>query len=210
MLVQFLEKSSRAILTDEDFINGVIVQHKYNGVRYINYFNDGHIVGYSRTGVVYPGLQIINDELKIMYDRIPIIDGQNIIKNEIFCNIYVDGELYLHGKSLNWISGEARKEHNLGTLEYHIYDVFNPYDKANGLEWISRDRQAFLNAWFESVPAELIPHIKRVQNFPVHNLDEIKNYAKEFVEKEDFEGAIIRKNTGIYHMEQTIITRWKF
>ena len=108
--------------------------------------------------------------------------------------MFVDGELYLHGKSLNWISGQVRKEGDEGTLEYWIYDCFFPAAIASGYQMSSKYRQAYLDMLFESVNFK---YVKRVTNYKVNKLSDIYKYRDEFL-AEGYEGAIVRKDWAGY------------
>lgn len=112
---------------------------------------------------------------------------------------YFAGELYLHGKSLNWISGQARRGDDEGVLEYHVFDVFFPYAKAAGHDMESRHRQAYLTAFFAAADEAGLrhPHVVRVENFPVHSMAELEELAKRFL-REGYEGAIARKDDAGY------------
>jgi ATP-dependent DNA ligase len=105
-------------------------------------------------------------------------------------NLFVDGELYLHGKSLNWISGQVRKEGDEGTLEYWIYDCFFPAAIASGYQMTSKHRQEYLDMLFKSVN---LKYVKRVINYKVKKLSDIHKYRDEFL-AEGYEGAIVRKD----------------
>jgi ATP-dependent DNA ligase len=112
---------------------------------------------------------------------------------------YFAGELFSFGKSLNWISGQSRRKKGDGSLQYHIFDVFFPYAKAAGHDMASRDRQAYIDAFFANADALGLPHphVVRVANYPVRSMAELNARAKEFV-REGFEGAIARKDWAGY------------
>lgn len=187
MLVKKNGSSHDATLKAEDFINGITVQRKLNGVRLIIYKSDtdpAYLVRYSRTGIEYPGqLQIVSE----MMQMISVFADKDIP--------YFDGELYVHGKPLNWISGQARKSIDDDSLEYHIFDMF----VIHSLDMKSIDRQAYLDAFFANADAAGIahPHIIRVENFKVKNESEINTLAKQFLD-ENYEGAIARKDVAEY------------
>jgi ATP-dependent DNA ligase len=175
------------LLTKDDFEKGVTLQRKYNGVRFI-VFAENNIVKYSRTGTDYAGQDHIAKEILAMLAAQP--DTANT-------NPYFDGELYLHGKPLNWISGQARREEDNELLEYHIFDVFFPREKAAGHDMESRHRQEFLEKFFANASAVPHPHVVRVENFAVRSLSEIDQLTKRFL-GEKYEGAIARKDDAGY------------
>lgn len=178
MLVKrFGKKSGEVMFTSKDYTDGITLQRKFNGVRYVAAYHNGDVTPYSRTGTIYPGQAQIISEIKELLrgvDKSP----------------YLDGELYLHGKSLNWISGQARKGDDAGILEYHIYDVFFPDNPSMP----SRARQAYLDKIFLNGGH---PHIKRVENFSVRNESEMIELSKQFVSN-GYEGAIARRDAAPY------------
>jgi hypothetical protein len=193
--------------TQADFDNGIIVQKKLNGVRLTTYMGeDGRLVMYSRTSGIYPGQIQICAELAPIISAMPnvadivgrIMDHPNIAEIQTLYNnapIYIDGELYLHGKPLNWISGEARKEGDKGELQYHIFDCFFPTAIAAGHNMESQHRQLMLDFVLKGLPAD--GFIRRVENFPVYHIDQIRDMSKAFI-AEGYEGAIARKNRAGY------------
>lgn len=180
MLVAKLDNSIKATIKDNDFENGITVQRKFNGVRAVSYYDtkSEKIVIYSRTGREYLGLKNIKSDL------LPILSKSK------YSSIYLDGELYIHGKSLRQISGQARKEEDNNNLQYIIYDCFNP----NDLSIKSIDRQNIIDEIVEKIGES---HVKRAENFKVKNRQDMFNLAARFV-KEKYEGAIARKDNEVY------------
>jgi ATP-dependent DNA ligase len=107
--------------------------------------------------------------------------------------VYIDGEIYEHGKPLQWISGQSRKKNDEGTLSLHVYDCFFPVAIAKGYQMPSLYRQEYLREFFSASGApDTHPHIKQVFGDTVHNLEEANAKAKEYI-AEGYEGGIIRK-----------------
>ena len=190
MLVQKLGASREAVLTPADFADGVTVQRKYDGVHFVvGRRADGRIVMYSRSGTEYLGHAQIATEMAAMYDAAGTRSA------------YFAGELYKHGKDLNWISGQARRADDEGSLEYHIFDMFEPRSTApaggmpQAVPLPSRDRQAFVDRFFAAAAAH--PHVFRVENFAARDMAEVEALAARFL-AEKYEGAIARKDAGVY------------
>lgn len=182
MLVQWIDSSNDSILTKKDFEKGVTLQRKYNGVRYITYLDDdGTVIQYSRTGAEYHPAEYLTDELLQLLTDLPNTD---------LGRPYLDGELYMHGKSLSYISGQARRENNKDVLHYYVFDIFFPDSNVK-----SRDRQKYLDLLFEKHTT--LKFIKRVENFQVHNMEQIDKLTKQFI-KEGYEGSIARKDDKEY------------
>jgi len=202
MLLQALNSSKKAVLTDTDFKDGITIQRKYNGVRYVTYLDNDKIIQYSRTGLDYHSADyLVSDLLKLLSNLpemtigkygIESIEEETIYKQS---KPYLDGELYKYGKSLAYISGQARKENDKETLNYYIFDVFFPYAINYDYNMISKYRQEYLTDLFKL--STNIQNIIRVQNFTVHNNKEINRLYKLFIE-EGYEGAIARKDNEIY------------
>jgi hypothetical protein len=217
MLVKKIDETADATLTEKEVDMGLIVQRKYNGTRspahIINTKDGPRIDMYSRTNKDHLGLQHIKSELinlfasapevpeKFILNQIPTnttmtSDGLRVLKLLYSpANLFVDGELYLHGKSLNWISGQVRKEGDEGTLEYWIYDCFFPAAIASGYQMASKYRQAYLDMLFAAVGKT--KYVKRVINYKVEKLSDIYKYRDEFL-AEGYEGAIVRKDWSGY------------
>ncbi len=187
------------------------------------------LVRYSRTGTEIPGQDHIATELLKMLETVPKIrPGEyetptrpNAAASAAFQSLaakdrkilaaygadsetddpcpYFAGELYVHGKSLNWISGQARRGDDAGELQFHIFDVFFPYAKAAGHDMPSRARQAYLAAFFKAADdaGTPHPHVVPVENFPARSMDELNALAKRFLQ-EGYEGAIARKDDAGY------------
>ena len=195
-------------LIEEDFTNGVTIQIKYNGVRWITYKNAaGDIIKYSRNGKLFSkkSMPIISNELEILfnncmdYGALQELLGLSYEDAKYYngATPYWDGELYKHGMTLQAISGQARKMTSTIDLDYYIYDVFFPNAIASGHHLTSAQRQKYIDYIFSKIEPFGLTHIKRVDNYEVHNTIEVKALFDEFLNNM-YEGAIARKNNGIY------------
>lgn len=167
-----------------DPANIIFVQRKYNGVRAVATLdtvnNDKVVIMYSRKKHLYPGFSYIKNELKQILQ----------FYEEAGQQLYIDGELYLHGRALQDISGYARREekheNNDQKLNYMIYDVFDPAQPNLNYE----QRKQILDEIFENFPVE---HCKLVETFQATNYEEINNLYLQFID-EGYEGAMVRLN----------------
>jgi len=195
-------------LIEEDFINGITIQIKFNGVRWISYKDaTGNIIKYSRDGNKFSekSMPIITRELEIVFNNcmdyraLPELLGLTPEEAEYYNDVapYWDGELYKHGIPLHVISGQARKAVSTIELDYYIYDVFFPKAIANGHQLTSGQRQRYIDYIFSKIEPFGLTHIKRVENYEVNNMIEVKTLFDEFLGNK-YEGAIARKNNGIY------------
>ncbi len=202
MLVQPIGSSRGSTLTPADFKKGVTVQRKLDGVRLVAY-DDGAVRIYSRTRADYEGLSQIRAELAQLFAVHPSLEGhplagcnENALTTATLGPAYLDGEAYLHGKPLEWISGQARRPNDENSLEFWVYDCFFPQAAAAGVAVPSALRQAYLDRLFDEAKAPH-PSIRRVENFPATSTEEVTALADRFV-KEGYEGAIARKNCAPY------------
>ena len=107
-------------------------------------------------------------------------------------NVMLDGEIYVHGMSLQEISGIARlkeyDEDRCAKLEFHCYDLaVDDVDFQHRLEMLDRMRDYFIDC----------KHIKVLEHYEVHGYDEAKAYHDLWV-GQGYEGAILRDPTKDY------------
>lgn len=113
-----------------DWTKRMWIQRKYNGVRAVATLENDAVVLYSRTRIAYPGLDSIKAEL------LPVLREMRE-QDPKYANLFLDGELYEHGKSLNEISGKVRGG-TADSVVYNVYDMFIPnvdmkYSERRGL-----------------------------------------------------------------------------
>ncbi|MDE2097666.1 MAG: hypothetical protein KGL39_10495 [Patescibacteria group bacterium] len=167
------------------------------------------VVMYSRTGGYYPGSASIRKELlpfllnapqvttgvpeKFLPVPKPTHKAQWAYKGPfgVPC-VVLDGELYKHGKPLNWISGQARKEKDSDLLEFHVYDCFFPLAIHYGHDMTGGHRQEYLDAIFAANEGK-VKRIIRAPNFKPKSEAEMREKVREFL-RDDYEGGIIRKD----------------
>jgi DNA ligase-1 len=104
----------------------------------------------------------------------------------------LDGELYVHGPSLQTINSWIKREQpNTAKIEYHVYDCpeFNGADKP----WSERK----LDLMSVFLLASNCPRIVVAETFVAYNLDDVVMIEKQFVD-EGFEGVIARVQNGLY------------
>lgn len=107
-------------------------------------------------------------------------------------NVMLDGEIYVHGMSLQEISGISRlKEYDperCNVLEFHCYDLaVDGPDFQKRLEMIDRMRDYFIDE----------KKIKVLEHFEIHGYNEAKAYHDQWV-AQGYEGAILRDPTKEY------------
>ena len=177
-----------------DFDEEVIyVQRKFDGVRIVAHIVDTTLPAnasddrkinavdiYSRNMHPYPGFNALKLQI---YD---------ILIN--YTDIYLDGELYLHGMSLQDISGMARscsdKDIKSETLQFHIFDAFKESTTKKSITFA--ESKKLLDIVLRKSILTNKPHIQRVESFLVKNLDDVKGYLLKFLD-DGYEGAIVRR-----------------
>lgn len=179
------------------------IQPKLDGVRCIAYLRKypgtvDDVILYSRNLKPYNHAHISQSLLK------PLLELYDQCNN---VSLFIDGELYAHGKSLQDISGVARRKTSSKTgktssnqikLNYNVYDCFYPTE----LDATYEDRKNQLNEFFAAVDEYKLPYIHRVTTVLIYNETQAYNQYKKFL-KLNYEGAIIRNIDGLYITSKT-------
>lgn len=117
-------------------------------------------------------------------------------------DIIFDGELYIHGRSLQYISGLARTEIDVddecNELEFWIYDIMidKPFEeRLEVLEAIKEELDLGFDIEHEFKPSDL--KLRMVPHEKVEGWLEIKKLHDKYVE-EGFEGVVIRDPSKTY------------
>jgi ATP-dependent DNA ligase len=223
MLVKKLGDSREATLGAADYRAGVSMQYKFNGVRLVAYLEAAGVsaraphaessaaVLYSRTGGTYTGLDHWRVPVRDLLLLAPSLKvGEYGLTSAAAAAayaeadgappaVYLDGECYLHGKPLNWISGQARKSGDEGTLEYCVFDCFFPHAIERGQQMSYRDRAAYLAALFRAGEEAGVDMrcLREIAPTKARNEAELQAFARAALAA-GYEGAIARKDTKEY------------
>lgn len=163
----------------------VDVQPKLNGVRCIGYWKDGEVQLMSRGGKPF-NVQHIKEAV-----------AKTLPKDLIF-----DGELYVHGLSLQQINRLWKKHREVGDpkcpggsiqLEYVVFDCF----KINETDCPWKKRKKILDKVFKGKTP--VPHIRSLDWQEIDSEKELFDYLETF-ESQGFEGIIIRLLEGKYNL----------
>jgi ATP-dependent DNA ligase len=167
-----------------DYTKNVYVQRKYNGVRAPSVMDDdGSVIMYSRRRNIYPGFDEIKSELKQIFNEYYDFWGSD----ERFAGtLYLDGEIYKHGVSLQDIAGVARNEDKTMQLDYYIYDLFIP--EKPDLTYSQR------KVLFDELAKKFthLPHVIFAETFRVNSEADVKRLYDRFTADEKYEGAMVR------------------
>lgn len=163
------------------------VQRKYDGARCLAYLRTNvdptadDVVLYSRQKKPFLQLAYLQAAL------LPLL-----VRAYTTESLYLDGELYKHGKHLQDISGVARRsvtaDKNAMKLDYIVYDCFYPSGDDTFVA-----RQAILDKIFAST----YPHVYKAPRYDVADAKELQRRFDQFIE-EKYEGAIVRNLDGKY------------
>lgn len=161
----------------------VYVQPKYDGIRMLSVYvpNINEVDIYSR------GLENIKqqDEIK---------KSLNFLKN--YKGLYLDGELWAPGLSLQVISGIGRridKNNKDIKLKYYVYDCFN-LDKP---DMIFKERYELLQLFKKEHNNKNNNNIEFVSSFICKNKNEVMVKFNNFIIN-NYEGAVIRNYNSLY------------
>lgn len=151
------------------------VQPKLDGLRCLAYWDGEELKLLSRGGKDYNVPHVI-EALK------PVLPQ----------NIVLDGELYIHGESLQTITSWVKRlQPNTSKIVYHCYDCVLLDEMAS--EWPSRYDVLY---YFMQQNAEALgSNVRLVDTYEATNEEEVMRIYHRVVE-EGFEGAIVRAHDG--------------
>lgn len=190
-LPMLLKNMKDVKLTSDDYAAGLFVERKYDGARVIAHKDNtsasasssseqsSNIHLYSRTGKRYVGIDHLEKELSLLLTT---------------TNLYLDGEIYIHGKSLQDISGILRSgtSSERASLNYYLYDCFD----MSVPDMTQHERKKLLTSLYNKHKAKL-SNIILVDTIMVHSKDEIDRLYKQYL-SEGYEGAVVRKANAPY------------
>jgi DNA ligase-1 len=182
--VKVMLASTYEKVKDKMSFEGALISPKLDGIRCVCSI-DGPI---SRTGKPLPGMKIIFDQFKRMFDEHP--------------ELILDGEGYNHKlkDDFNEIVSLIKKDKHtlidiekiLNTLEYHVYDVLRVGDLDSDTPYVDR-MNAFSDILSDYPMAQRV--IKLVPFTPIYNHDDITEWHNIYT-SQGYEGAIVRYNRG--------------
>ena len=148
------------------------VQRKLDGLRCMGKWDGDNVILQSRGNKLY-SVKHIQEQLKSL-----------LPKDKIF-----DGELYIHGVSLQTINSLVKKpKPGSEKLEFHVYDCCKP---SQDDEFVYSMRRDFLDG------LEPSGEMKIVESIVIEDKEELLETHSSFV-GEGYEGTILRNHDGIY------------
>lgn len=163
-----------------------VIQRKYDGFRMITRINESdEIYNISRNLMRnYILSDEMSGELKKLFSKMP---------EKYRYVLFLDGELYQHGKRLEEISEivtATKGKRDRDQMKYVIYDCFNPLEKILTYD----QRYDILNKY---LGPENYKTLVLADTFDVSSEKEAQDIMEDFID-EGFEGAILRNLDGIY------------
>lgn len=178
MLAEKFEDRKK-FLTKSDY--PVDMQPKLNGVRSIAHWKDGKVHLLTRGGKTWL-LPHISKELEGVLGK----------------DMFLDGELYIHGMALQDINKLVRRSKTLHPeaykVEFHVYDCGSTTE-PDQLIWAYRKR--LLVNFFEDNPN--LTKIIHVIDVACSSEDEVYAKQNEFIAN-GYEGAVVRLQNGVYRL----------
>ena len=153
-----------------DISSGVHIQRKLNGLRCLATKVNGKIIMYSRRGKLFEHLHEIAESLEKI-----------LPEGETF-----DGELYVHGTSLQTIQSWAkRRQQNTLHLSYYVYDYMDDADYPT--------RLSFIQSCFNYAAEQSLEH-PRVAILPTKLVSSLGELMASMRKARDakFEGIMVR------------------
>jgi ATP-dependent DNA ligase len=155
-----------------------VIQPKLNGVRCIGYWHNNEVRLMSRGGKTY-NIKHISEACK------ELLGAQQVF----------DGEIYIHGESLQKINSLVKKPQEESIrLEYRIYDTFwrdhkdLPFDKR-----LENLEELYQNPDFEDTPLKKVP-------WGLISDEKYVRKAEAYWVERGYEGAIVRDLRGTYEI----------
>lgn len=196
----------------------IYIQPKYDGCRCISTYNEKYknkynelILLFSRGKKEWKYLYNIRKELNILYNILkkmmltpknnniiykydPFLYNQLIDVN--FYDIHFDGELYIHGKSRDYLNSIISKKKNIhkndNLVKYLIYDFIDIEKLTYHLRFKLLFLLRYISIYFN------FKYVIFSYTFSINDISYIDKFHNLFV-KLNYEGLIIRNPDGVYY-----------
>lgn len=179
-------------------------ERKYNGERVVIKRNKkGIIITMSRGGNLVNVYEYVTQDLKDLYADLEKLFGKEADK--ILSNLYLDGEIYIHGYSLQEIHSlvstkKTKTQENLSKqvdsskLELNLFDLYRR-DKP---DMPFSERYELLKSFLENKDgSQKYKRLKLVTVETVKSFEEIRKVTEKY-KAEGYEGSVIRNPKGVY------------
>ena len=205
MLAQKYHEKKKKVLLAVNSGELLYSQAKLNGIRGNLLIKNNKTILQSRKGKELVGQQHINDAYNQLMNSISFLNK----------NVVLDGELYSHGKSLQKISGDARREENSNKLKFYdsdIFEVTSP-DLTYKERYIDSDVLTAIKELCSNDPDFPIRFVDELyktraiwkkdgKKLTEEDLDNLVNERRTDAEQNKFEGLMIRMNNSPYQINK--------
>lgn len=194
----------------------IFIQHKYDGLRAIgslvSFQGTPQTILYGRRGLLYSGFPRVKEEIARICQLFGGLGSPNARPENR--TLYLDGELYRHGMSLQVISGIVRRtdqsEETIAaqnSLNFIIYDVFVGARGTSTADLTPFSARLSIMRAIETHSRELdLQAIRIAETYPIEHCSpepasctaQIHSYFEQFL-REGYEGAIIRLDAPYEH-----------
>ena len=169
------------------FQDGVMVQPKLDGIRATTRRNeDGQVVLISSEGNILhiPHITDVLEEMNLSFD--------------------LDGEIYSHGKSFEWICSRAKGSYeDTKELQYHVFDMWTQELRGFKIRnLIIQNLSCRFKHLGTSYPIQIVPTTEVFSTDSSLMLDYVSQQLNDFVNK-GYEGIILRQPYAIYEMKRS-------
>lgn len=175
------------------------IQPKLDGSRCIAYIDCSdekeldnmtfeNVILYTRQKKYYPDSETNNNIRKSLLNVLKYNYNRKHKKS-----VYIDGEIYCHGMSLQDIGSETRATDSNAEIQYWIYDCFYPFWKKETFS----QRIEFLENLYDMLKEKEKIYIKLTPTEIVNNIKENNKKFKYYLNN-NYEGIMIRSTNGIY------------
>ena len=170
-----------------NFQKGVMVQPKLDGIRATTRRNeDGQVVLISSEGNILhiPHITDVLEEMNLSFD--------------------LDGEIYSHGKSFEWICSRAKGSYeDTKELQYHVFDMWTQELRGFKIRnLIIQNLSCRFKHLGTSYPIQIVPTTEVFSTDSSLMLDYVSQQLNDFVNK-GYEGIILRQPYAIYEMKRS-------
>jgi ATP-dependent DNA ligase len=143
--------------------------------------------------------QLVNGEVEFRTKSGKLIKSMDHMKDHPFLHLVnhpLDGEIYIHGKPLQYIKGLAKRQYSddeTAELEYIVYDAVMDVSAYDRSEMLMSKYDDFCNFNAE-IPNGKIYLADSVMTNDYHRIPELMN---KFI-ADGYEGCVVRTSTGMY------------
>lgn len=138
---------------------------------------------YSRAQIQYTGIDEIRAVARAVFDAYP--------------EMVLDGEMYIHGLSLQQVISQLRNPEKQSGIEFHIFDVFDLSRPDLPFSERLRIKDALFNKFLRKSPA-----FRNVETVELHSREDIEKYYKNKLD-EGYEGIMLRSADGVYEFSHS-------